>query len=277
MSVGPVGLIAGGGSLPLEAALAARAAGREVFVAALRGSAREEAFAAFSCEGFGLGQLGALLKALRNRDISDVALIGQVVRPGLADLKPDLGLVRHLPALKAAFERGDDGLLRGIITILEDEGLNVHSVLELAPGLTAIAPGPIGRHRADEAARRQIDLASAALDAVAALDMGQAAVAVGGRPVAIEGPEGTDEMLARVALMRERRRLRNAGGVLVKRPKRGQDLRVDLPAIGPSTVKHAREAGLQGIAIAMGMTLIAERTETIRLADAEGLFIEALP
>jgi hypothetical protein len=248
-----------------------------VFVAALRGSAEEGAFGDFAHAGFGLGQLGALLKAFRGHAIRDVALIGHVVRPGLADLKPDLGLVRHIPALKAAFERGDDGLLRGIISILEHEGLSVRSVLELAPALTATAPGPVGAHRADEPARQQIALASAALEAVAALDMGQAAVAVGGRPVAIEGPEGTDDMLARVAAMRERRRLRNAGGVLVKRPKRGQDLRVDLPTIGPSTVRLARDAGLQGIAIAMGATLIAERAETVRLADAEGLFIEALP
>jgi hypothetical protein len=273
----PIGLIAGGGSLPLEAAVAARGAGREVFIAALRGSADEGAFAGFACESFGLGQLGGLLKAMRARAIREVALIGHVVRPGISDLKPDLGLLRHLPALKAAFERGDDGLLRGILDILDQEGLSARSVLDLAPALTAVTPGPIGRHRADEAAARQIALAQAALEALDALDVGQAAVAVGGRPVAIEGPEGTDEMLLRVAVMRERRRLRNGGGVLVKRPKRGQDLRVDLPTIGPSTVTRAREAGLQGIAVTAGVTLIAQKAETIRLADEAGLFIEALP
>jgi UDP-2,3-diacylglucosamine hydrolase len=275
----PLGIIAGGGSLPLETARAATAAGHDVFIAALRGSAVEAEIdaAGLSHAWFGLGQFGGLLGALRQRGIRDVALIGKVVRPGLADVKPDFGVIRHLPTLKSAFGKGDDGLLRVIIGVLESEGLIVHSVVALAPGLAADNAGMVGRHAPSDEAVGLIAQGAATLDALAPFDIGQAVVVVGGRPVAIEGPEGTDQMLVRVAEVKANRRLRNAGGVLVKRPKSGQDLRVDLPTIGPSTVRGAVAAGLHGIAIAARTTLIAEREETIRLSDEAGLFIEALP
>jgi DUF1009 family protein len=97
--------------------------------------------------------------------------------------------------------------------------------------------------------------------------------------VAIEGAEGTDAMLARVAEMRRNGRLGRdtGGGVLVKAPKQGQSMRIDIPTIGPTTVRNAAAAGLQGIAISVGSVLVAEREAAVKLADELGLFIEARP
>ena len=97
-----------------------------------------------------------------------------------------------------------------------------------------------------------------------------------GRVVAIEAAEGTDAMLARVAGMRSTGRLKFKGraGVFVKAPKRGQDLRLDMPAIGPNTVEAAAKAGLRGIALAAGGVLLVARDEVLRTADRAGLFVQ---
>jgi DUF1009 family protein len=105
--------------------------------------------------------------------------------------------------------------------------------------------------------------------------MGQGVVVAGERIMAVEGPEGTDRMLARVQGRRRFWSFRrpDAVGVLVKMPKRGQDLRIDLPAIGPRTFVRAAKAGLRGVAVASGVTLILDREETVRTADRLGLFL----
>jgi hypothetical protein len=151
------------------------------------------------------------------------------------------------------------------------------SALDLAPDLSIANPGPVGARQPEGAARGEIDLGLELIAALSPFDVGQCVVVSDGRPVAIEGAEGTDAMLARVAEMRRNGRLKRetGGGVLVKAPKRGQNMRIDIPTIGPETVRRAAEAGLQGIAITVGEVIVADRQETIALADARGLFIEA--
>ena len=106
------------------------------------------------------------------------------------------------------------------------------------------------------------------------LDVGQGAVAVGGRVVALEGPEGTDAMLERVARLKADGRISSRRrGVLVKLCKPQQDLRADLPSIGPSTIKGAQAAGLAGIAVESGRALVLDREEMIALANEAGLFV----
>jgi DUF1009 family protein len=273
-----VAVIAGSGTLPLHVASSARAAGREVFIAALSGSANPSDFHGFDCRSFGLGQLGGLIKALRARGVSQASFIGAVVRPGLMDIRPDFGLIKHWSALSDAFGKGDDGLLSAIIGIVEAQGISVISALTLAPDLAIGQPGLIGAVKPNAHAVSEIRLGFELIEALSRFDVGQCVVVSDGRPVAIEGAEGTDAMLERVTEMRRIGRLRRetGGGVLVKTPKRGQSLRIDIPAIGPQTVRNAAAAGLQGIAISVGTVLVAERAEAIRLADELGLFIEAV-
>jgi DUF1009 family protein len=159
---------------------------------------------------------------------------------------------------------------------MEGKGFRIVGAHEVAPGLVA-SPGPLTRGGIPP--RAAIDAAAAlrAAHAIGLLDAGQAAVAVSGRAVALEGVEGTDGMLRRVAELRERRRIarQRQTGVLAKCAKPQQDLRVDMPTIGPRTVELAAAAGLAGIVIEAGRVMVADRAATLAAAEAAGLFIVA--
>ncbi len=142
-----------------------------------------------------------------------------------------------------------------------------------------IRPGPLGTQRAGERDVADGRIGLALLAAISPFDCGQAAVIIDRRPVAVEGIEGTDAMLDRVAELRRSRRLRVKGtrGVLVKAPKRGQDMRADMPVIGPETLRRVSEAGLAGIMVEAGAVLVAGLAETRLAADQAGLFVEGVP
>lgn len=262
-----LGLIAGGGGLPLAVAETLRREGRGVYVIRLRGMA-DAALAAFPGEEAGLGELGACLRALRRAGCADVCLAGQVRRPDFGALKPDLAALKHLPQILAAAGRGDDALLRAVLGVFEAEGFHVEGPAQAAPALL-LEEGPLGRLVPDEGARTD---AAAALEGARQLgltDVGQAAVARGGRIVASEDAEGTDAMLARCA----------AGasglpaGVLAKAAKPGQDRRVDLPTIGVATLERAAAAGLAGVAGEAGAVLVVDKPAVAAAADRLGLFV----
>lgn len=270
-------IIAGAGDLPLHVGSKARQAGVEVFYALVSGSAREQDYAGFESTTLGLGQLGRFLKEIRARDIREIVIIGAVVRPALSDLIPDMGVIRHYFAIRDAFKGGDDHLLGGLVRLLEGQGLTVRGPWEFAPDLVAL-PGALTKGQPDRRSSTEIARGRELLEALSPFDMGQAVVVADNRIVAVEGIEGTDRMLARVAALRASGRLkRKAGGVLVKLPKRGQDLRVDMPTIGKGTVERAAAAGLSGIAIASGAVLLADPAATVARAEACGLFLTAVP
>jgi UDP-2,3-diacylglucosamine hydrolase len=271
-----VAIVAGAGELPLHVGEKARLAGIDVFFALISGSARQADYAAFESTTFRLGQLGRFLKEVKARNIKDVVIIGAVVRPALSDLVPDLGLVRHYFAIKNAFKGGDDHLLVGVVRLLEGQGLTVRGPWEFAPDLVA-HEGVLTRSRPDKKSMAEIAKGRDLLEALSPFDMGQAVVVADNRIIAVEGIEGTDRMLARVAVLRASGRLkRNVGGVLVKMPKRGQDLRVDMPTIGPGTVERAAAAGLSGVAIAARAVLMVDPAATVARAESCGLFLQAV-
>ena len=270
---GPLAIVCGGGRFPLEVARAAADAGRPPFLVGLIGAA-DPAIENFPHVWLSVGQIGKLFSELRAHKIAEVALIGALTRPEFSELRFDWGAIKRAPELAIAFRGGDNQLLAGVASIFEREGLRVVGVHEIAPAL--LAPiGPIGRRAPAAAAEADIRAGAALLAALSPFDAGQGAVVADGRVVAIEAAEGTDAMLARVAQLRETRRLRFSGpaGVFVKAPKRGQDLRFDMPAIGPQTVAAAAKAQLQGVAVAAGAALIADRDEVARAADAASLFV----
>jgi len=139
--------------------------------------------------------------------------------------------------------------------------------------------GVLGRVRPSERDRADIALGLDYLRAAGPYDIGQAVVVAGKHMLAIEAAEGTDAMLARVADMRANGRVRAAAGsgVLVKAPKRGQDKRFDLPSIGPQTVTEVVRAGLGGIAVVAGATIVAEPAALAAAADRANIFVVGLP
>jgi UDP-2,3-diacylglucosamine hydrolase len=269
---GPLAILCGAGAFPLEVAGEARRAGREPFLVGIVG-ATDSAIEAYPHVWVRMGEVGKLFAALRARAIAEMVIIGAMTRPELADLRLDWGAVKRAAGLAQLFRLGDNGLLAGIAEIIEREGVRVVGAHEVAPRLLAPV-GPIGARAAS--AEDEVDIAFGArlLAALSAFDAGQGAIIAAGRVVAIEAAEGTDAMIARVAEMRANGRLRLAGpaGVLVKAPKRGQDLRLDMPAIGPKTIEGAIKAQLRGVSVAAGHVLVLERDLCAREADAAGLF-----
>ena len=269
----PLAILAGGGALPLEVAEAARASGRRVVVVGIRGEA-DPVIEALGAQWVEWGQVGRLLDLLAAEQCRDLLLVGGVVRrPDFRSVASDFGTVRRLPKILAALSGGDDGLLRRVIGLLESEGLRVLSVLDVAPALV-LATGAIGRRSPDAAHRADIGRGLSLLAALGPFDVGQAAIVAGGRIVAIEGAEGTDALIDRYRSVRNAGRVaRDAHGVLVKASKPQQDRRVDLPVIGPETVRRAADAGLAGIAAESGRVLVVRRQETRAAADAVGIFV----
>lgn len=262
-----LGIIAGGGRLPELLAESCREGGRPYFAAVLKGQGDPAQFPADCSASFRLGATGGLIKRLKAEGVTEIVLSGTVRRPGLSELFPDLWTARFL-ARSRAFDKGDDGLLRAIVDVLErEEGFKVLAPEDIAPGLLAPA-GQMGAVAPSEAQRRDIEVGMAAARDLGRRDVGQAVVVRDGRLVAEEGTEGTEAMLSALAA-----RGGAAGGVLVKAMKPQQERRVDLPTIGPDTVGQARAAGLAGVAVETGGALVLDRDDLARAADAAGLFV----
>jgi DUF1009 family protein len=225
-----------------------------------------------------LGQLGRLTRLLQAEQCRNIVFIGGLVRPSLSEIRLDFETVRVVPRIVAAFRGGDNHLLTRIGQILETRGFRMLGVKDVAPDLLMPA-GLLTRTAPDDGAQADIEVGLAALQALSPFDIGQAVVVIDRHVVAVEGIEGTDAMLARVVQLRADGRIRvKAGrGVLVKAPKTTQDLRYDLPTFCPKTVTGATVAGLAGIAIIAGQTLIAEPDVVVREADNAGLFVTGLP
>ena len=269
----PLAVLCGAGALPLEVAADLRHAGRDPFLIGIIGVA-DAAIEAYAHVWLRVGEVGKLFAALKERSIAEIVLIGAMTRPEFADLRLDWGAVKRAAELARLFRRGDNGLLVGLAGIFEREGIRVVGAHDVAPRL--LAPlGPLGSFSPSPDDQADIALGARLLEALSSFDAGQGAVVAAGRVLAIEAAEGTDGMLGRVADMRMSGRLKRSGpaGVLIKAPKRAQDLRLDMPAIGLKTIHNAAKARLRGLALAAGGVLIAERERCAREADALGLFV----
>jgi len=277
-SVATVGIVAGGGALPAAVARALEARGRHPVVFAIKGFCDPATIAGRTHHWIALGQIGRLTRLLRREQCHDVVPVGSLIRPALSELRLDWQTLRVMPALIRAFRGGDDHLLTGIARIFADYGFKLVGVSDVAPELT-MPEGVLSRRKPDDAALRDIAKGRAALAALSPFDVGQAAVVIDEHVVALEDVGGTDALLQRVARLRETRRIRAAAGrgVLVKAPKIGQELRLDMPALGPNTVSGAQEAQLAGIAVVAGRTLLAEPEAVLAAADRTGLFVIGIP
>ena len=255
-----LGLIAGGGGLPLALARHCVAARRPVYLIRLAGFASAQ-LEAFDGESRPLLDISGGLTALKRERCEAVCFAGTVERPDFESAD-----AAALPDTVIAARGGDDALLSAVIARFQAEGFAVEGAHEVMGGLT-LGVGPLGRASPSRGDAADIDRALLVARAIGALDVGQGAVCRDGSVLAVEAREGTDAMLRRVVPVTVPR------GVLAKASKPGQDLRVDLPTIGPATVELAAAAGLAGIAGEAGRVLVVDRVETIRRADELGLFV----
>lgn len=268
-----LGVIAGGGELPVVLAEHCAATQRPYFVSRIEPYA-DAALNQHPGVSHGLGLMGARMSALREAGCDAVTLLGQVPRPNIAALELDDGARAMLPALLPALGKGDDVLLRAVLSEFERAGFRVLGVDEVMEDLLAPA-GAWGAHAPSDKNQRDIKLAAKVASAIGAFDVGQGVVVCDGLVVALEAQEGTDLMLARVrdlpaAIRGDASQKR---GVLLKRPKPIQERRIDLPTIGVRTIEGAAAAGLAGVAVEAGAALAVRRDEIVAAADKAGLFV----
>jgi DUF1009 family protein len=268
-----LGIIAGGGELPLAVARSVQQSGREVFVLGLRGWA-DPAIERYSHDWVALGETRRLIEQLRAHRCKEVVLCGRVARPRFSELKLDAKSVALLPKLLAAARRGDDALLKFVVALLEKEGFCAIGVGEAVPGLLA-REGVLGRIAPSSGDMNDVAVGARVVRRLGALDVGQAAAVCAGLVLAIEAAEGTDAMIARIADLPEAIRGTPLAprGVLVKALKPRQDGKTDLPVIGIETVARAKAAGLAGIAVEAGNAVVIDTPGVVRAADDAGLFL----
>jgi UDP-2,3-diacylglucosamine hydrolase len=274
----PVGVIAGGGTMPFAVADSLKARGLDPVLFALKGVCDPTLAERFRHHWITVGQYGRTTKLLRAEKCRDLVFIGTLVRPALSEIRLDWGTLRIMRRVWSAFRGGDDHLLSGVGRIFEQEGFRLLGVKEVAPDLL-MPEGCVTQRLPGQEALADIARGRAVLGALGPFDIGQAAVVIDGHVVGVEGIEGTDELLKRIASLRAGGRIRaaSARGVLVKAPKGGQDLRFDLPTVGSRTVAGAAAAGLSGVAVVAGNTVVADPQVMIEAADQAGLFVTGLP
>lgn len=271
MGTDKLGVIAGGGPLPRRVCDAARAQGRDVFVVAIKGQADLSLLDDIPHAEIRLGAAGAAIERLKDEAVRDIVMVGPVKRPSLAQLRPDAEAVRFFATVGTnAF--GDDSLLSAVIDFFEGRhGFKVRAVEDFL-GPTGVAPGTLTKlgpgAESEEDIRRGLDI----LTTLGPVDVGQAVIVQQRLVLGIEAIEGTDGLIRRCAQYRRD----GAGGTLVKIAKPGQETRVDMPTIGPDTVRNAAESGLAGIAVEARRTIVVDPDTTVAEADRLGLFIVAV-
>jgi DUF1009 family protein len=265
-----VAILAGGGDLPLQIADSVTRRGGRVHLVAIQNEA-DQRVAQYPHTWVNLGQASRMFAALQPPPgaAGVMVIAGAVSRPDLMTLRPDFGLVRVLAQVLGLITAGgDDALLTRAIRIFEREGLTVVGVQDVAPEVM-IGAGVLGRQALDATATADIARGHDVLTALGGLDVGQAIVVEDGRVLAIEGVEGTDRMLGRLADLK----VAQGRAVLLKAPKPRQERRVDLPTIGLRTIERAAAAGIRGVAVVADAAIGLQRVEMIAAADARGMFV----
>lgn len=265
-----LGIIAGSGELPRVLIQACQQAGRPYFVLALEDMA-DAATAELAGEHYAQIRFGAIGKGfdiMRKHGISDLVMAGHVSRPRISTLRPDMKGAKLLARIGAQLLSGDNALLSNIVGFLEEEGFRVSGAEEIVKDLLA-PEGMIGSIYPDKRAQADIETGARMARAIGTLDIGQAVIVQNGIILGVEAIEGTDALIARCAPLK----LEEKGGVLVKVKKPQQERRVDLPTIGIETIERVAQCGFSGIAIEASASLILNRREVARRADALGVFV----
>jgi UDP-2,3-diacylglucosamine hydrolase len=270
----PLAMIVGGGSIPIAVAEAVERRGRRVVMFPVRGWADPALVERFRHHWIPLAKAGIFRRHAQAEGCRDVVFVGTAVRPPLRSLRVDWLTMRLLPRVVRAYRGGDDHLISGVARIFEDYGFRIVGAHEVAPDIL-MPEGSIGSVRPSERDHADIARGLALLEATGSFDMGQGAIVADNHVLAVEAAEGTDAMVRRVAELRAQGRIAApvGRGVLVKAPKPQQDRRFDLPAIGPRTVEEAARAGLAGIAVVAGGSIMAEPAAVAAAADRAKIFV----
>lgn len=217
---------------------------------------------------FRLETLGSFLADMAARGVSEICFAGAISRPPFDPSALDAATLPLVPVLQKALLSGDDGALRAVVGLFESRGITVRAAHDIVPGLLP-AKGVLTRANPDASDKADATRGAQIVQAMASVDIGQACIVARGQALAVEGVFGTDWMLASLSA----RPAGTTGGILFKAPKSGQDRRIDMPTIGPSTISGAVAAGLRGLVLEAGGVMVLDRIAVIKACDAAGLFL----
>jgi DUF1009 family protein len=254
------GLIAGNGRFPLLALESARRLGHEVTVVAIQEEAASDLEAlAPECHWISLGQLSRLIEILKREGITEVIMAGQVKHAKIfSSIRPDWRLMKLLATLPA---KNTDGLIGGVVRILEEEGIHLRDSTALLQPMLA-GEGILTRRKPDKEESANIQYGRRVANALAGFDVGQSVAICDRSCVALEAMEGTDAMLRRGASLANGRSL-----TLVKVARRREHLLFDVPVVGRDTIPVMRETGATALAIEAGRTLMLDKDEMLAAAN----------
>jgi len=268
-----LGIIAGGGELPMVLARQAIAKAKKVSIVRLSGFADQD-WTGFSAQEFSIHNMTPIGKYLYEAGVDAVTFAGNVRRPNFDDFT-----IKGIPdsaqeALQNAARQGEDALLRSVISIFEKAGFVVLGLNEIAPD-HLVQPGIIGNQQAFAQSQDDCQRASDIARQIGAMDIGQSAVVCKGIVLAVEAQEGTEQMLARCASLPKALRgtEKQRYGVFAKWAKPGQDRRIDLPVVGVSTVESVARAGLAGLALEAGAVMMLDPDAVKAAVERQGLFM----
>jgi len=267
MSKKKLGMIAGGGKMPHEIIKHCKTSGREIFVIGIEPFAKEEELKEAPHIFAKIGEAGKMIKALKNNNVSDIVLAGGIKRPSFKEMIPDWEGMKILSKI-AVKKMSDNSLFQVIMNEIESFGFKVVGIEEVVPEMM-FSEGVYGKIKPSAEDMDDIKRGITVAKALGAVDVGQAVVVQEGMVLAVEAIEGTDMMLSRAAMLKKE----GKAPVMVKVLKPGQDLRVDLPAIGLLTIEQLKKNGIKGIAVEAGGILLIEREEVIKMANREGIFV----
>jgi hypothetical protein len=269
-----VGLLAGYGRFPFLFAQAARRAGFKVVCVAIRDAASPELeHVVDSFRWIGIAKLGGMIRSFRSSRVNRVIMAGKVQKGQIFApwrifrFLPDWRFVR---AWFATRDRQDDSMLLAVISEFNRDGIEIVSALDYCPELL-VKEGPLTQRRPTHGELRDIEFGWSLAKQMGRLDVGQTVAVKELATIAVEAIEGTDRCIARAGEL-----CPSGGFTVVKVAKPQQDMRFDVPTIGPDTVQCLHRAGARVLAIEADKTILLDAPETIRLADKHGLTIVAV-
>ena len=254
------GLIAGGGRFPLLVLSAARQQGHEMVAVAVKEEALPEIEQlAERCHWISLGELSKLIKILKQENISEAIMAGRVQHARIySSIRPDWKLLK---LLKSLGRKNTDSLIGAVAAVLAEEGIQLlDSTRFLAPHMAR--EGPNTERGPTESEQADIDYGREIAQALAAYDIGQSVVICEKACVAVEAMEGTDAVILRAGEISSGRRL-----TVVKVAKPNQDMRFDVPVVGPTTIAKMKRVNATALAVEAGQTLLIDRDELLAAAN----------
>lgn len=264
-----LGLIAGNGRFPFLVLDAARGAGHDVTVVALKDETFPELATlaakppAAALHWISVGQLGACIDLLKGAGVTQAVMAGQVKHTKLFDVRPDRVALGMLMRLRS---KNTDAVISAVADVLRDHGIELLDSTAFLTPLMARA-GVLTKRAPTAEEQADLDFGYRIADAIAGMDIGQMIVVKSAAVVAVEAMEGTDAVIARAG------QLAGPGTRVVKVAKPNQDMRFDVPVVGVSTIEAMRAAGATILSVDAGKTLMIDGDAIVRAADAAGICV----